>query len=165
MHFGIKGTFETAPTIVEPSPVAYQSGTNAMLSPKPQSNEWRGQSAGRRVRSPIPQQKPLPTRKHTWQGSPSDSRVSTPISSPRHDKIDWDDGCGWDDTEKLTSGRASPSVPTLVGLSKEEKAAEMARRKEERKQVWICECIEWASLTSHQRIAQLKEQKRNAPRT
>lgn len=137
MHFGTKGTFETAPTIVEPKPVAYQSGTNSVVASKPQSNEWRAQSASRRVRSPIPQQKPLPISKHALQASPSDSRVSTPISSPRQDKIDWEDGSGWDDTEKHTSGRASPSVPTLVGLSKEEKAAEMARRKEERKQVWI----------------------------
>lgn len=53
------------------------------------------------------------------------------------------------------SGRASPAVPekttsppqhSTVGMSKEEKAAEMARRKEERKQ----------------RIAALKEQKKNA---
>lgn len=141
MHLGMKGTFETAPTIVEPRPVAYQSGTNAMVASKLQSNEWRAQSPSHRVKSPTPQRKSLPISKQTLQGSPSDSRISTPISSPRLDKIDWEDGSGWDETDKHTSGRASPLVPTLVGLSKEEKVAELARRKEERKQVCISEHI------------------------
>jgi len=50
-------------------------------------------------------------------------------------------------SERAISPVASPaSVPSTAGMTKEEKAAEMARRKEERKQ----------------RIAQLKEQKKNA---
>ncbi|KAH9963766.1 hypothetical protein BC827DRAFT_87758 [Russula dissimulans] len=50
-------------------------------------------------------------------------------------------------SERAKSLVASPpSVPSTAGMTKEEKAAEMARRKEERKQ----------------RIAQLKEQKKNA---
>ncbi|KAI0273944.1 hypothetical protein BGY98DRAFT_105915 [Russula aff. rugulosa BPL654] len=53
-------------------------------------------------------------------------------------------------SERATSPVASPvSVPSTAGMTKEEKAAEMARRKEERKQ----------------RIAQLKEQKKNAAGT
>ncbi len=138
--FGTQGTFETAPTVIEPKPVSYQSGINATMA-RPQSNEWRAHSANRRIKSPAPQQKSLPISKQTLQGSPSDSRVSTPFSSPRPDKNDWEDGAGWDDNEKYSSGRASPSVPTLVGLSKEEKAAELARRKEERKQVCIYEYL------------------------
>ena len=51
--------------------------------------------------------------------------------------------------------------PSLVGMSKEEKAAEMNRRKEERKQVSRAEFTELVPrpTTLSQRIAQLKAQK------
>jgi hypothetical protein len=57
----------------------------------------------------------------------------------------------------------TPQPVVTVTLSKEEKAAEMARRKEERKQVGyiIEQGIVWIDLLV-QRIAQLKEQKKNA---
>ncbi|KAH9993174.1 hypothetical protein BJV77DRAFT_1067320 [Russula vinacea] len=65
--------------------------------------------------------------------SPSPSPRGTPLASPAT-------------YERATSPVASPaSVSSSAGMTKEEKAAEMARRKEERKQ----------------RIAQLKEQKKN----
>ncbi|RDB24858.1 N-terminal kinase-like protein [Hypsizygus marmoreus] len=71
------------------------------------------------------------------------SRVSTPIpSSPPPN------AGGWDTVSKTPS--PAPVGHTISpGMSKEEKAAEMARRKEERKQ----------------RIALLKEQKKNTART
>ncbi|KAI0248190.1 hypothetical protein BJV78DRAFT_832963 [Lactifluus subvellereus] len=64
--------------------------------------------------------------------SPSASPRATPLASPAP-------------SERAASPGASPA-PSTGGMTKEEKAAEMARRKEERKQ----------------RIAQLKEQKKNA---
>ena len=68
-------------------------------------------------------------------GSATTNRFSTPISSPRLNKAEWDDGSGWDDPGKPVIGPASPAISSLTGLSKEEKAAELAKRKEERKQV------------------------------
>lgn len=74
------------------------------------------------------------------------SRVPTPISSP-------------------PTGR-SDAGSTHVGSSKEEKAAEMARRKEERKQVlFVPHRLEPLLSFFFQRIALLKEQKKNAART
>ncbi|KAI0291130.1 hypothetical protein BC826DRAFT_1023864 [Russula brevipes] len=66
--------------------------------------------------------------------SPSPSPRATPLTPPAP-------------SERATSPVASPaSVLSTAGMTKEEKAAQMTRRKEERKQ----------------RIAQLKEQKKNA---
>ncbi|KAJ7350311.1 armadillo-type protein [Mycena albidolilacea] len=69
---------------------------------------------------------------------------SIPVASPPlQEANDWDTAGAWEEasTKKPSS---TPSVHTPVTLTKEEKAAEMARRKEERKQ----------------RIAQMKEQKK-----
>jgi len=61
--------------------------------------------------------------------SSSSSRRSTPVSSPLlPESNDWDSSGGWDPVEKKAS-------TTKAGISREEKAAEMARRKAERKQV------------------------------
>ncbi|KAH8997699.1 armadillo-type protein [Lactarius hatsudake] len=68
--------------------------------------------------------------------SPSPSPRSTPLASPAP-------------SEGAALPTALSPVPSKVGMTKEEKAAEMARRKEERKQ----------------RIAQLKEQKKNVAGT
>lgn len=55
--------------------------------------------------------------------SPSPSPRGTPLASPAA-------------SERATSPVFSPaSTPSTVGMTKEEKVAEMARRKEERKQV------------------------------
>ena len=61
-------------------------------------------------------------------------------------------------------GAANAAQPSLVGMTKEEKAAEMNRRKEERKQVSGAEftgspCPSQLPTTPSQRIAQLKAQK------
>lgn len=77
------------------------------------------------------------------------SRTSTPISKPAPPKTTSRNSTeiGWDVTRQSPS--PGPTTPSLSEMTKEEKAAEMARRKEERKQ----------------RIALLKEQKKNATRT
>jgi SCY1-like protein 1 len=68
--------------------------------------------------------------------SPSSlSRVSTPVSSPPPL-----DTAGWDSPETAWDAPAgkpppTPAGPSMSGMTKAEKAAEMARRKEERKQV------------------------------
>lgn len=52
---------------------------------------------------------------------------STPLSLPRlASEDDWHEGV-----------KPSPTVSGLPSLTREEKAAEMARKKDERKQVWI----------------------------
>jgi len=94
----------------------------------------------------------------TGNSSPwADQTIENPIPSVQTRKVpatikqttvssvvnDWDAAGGWDEPEKKSS-----SVPaaSMSGMTKEDRAAEMARRKEERKQ----------------RIAQLKEQKKHA---
>jgi len=66
--------------------------------------------------------------------SPSSSPRTTPLASPAPSE-----------GAAFPTASSPSSVPSKAGMTKEEKAAEMARRKEERKQ----------------RIAQLKEQKKN----
>lgn len=57
------------------------------------------------------------------------SQRSTPVSSPPPPDTD-----GWEPAGGNAPASA-PLTPNLTGMNKEEKAAEMARRKEERKQV------------------------------
>lgn len=60
---------------------------------------------------------------------------SAPVASPPlQEANDWDAVGAWEDTSAKKPS-STPSVHTPVTLTKEEKAAEMARRKEERKQV------------------------------
>ncbi|KIO30376.1 hypothetical protein M407DRAFT_155749 [Tulasnella calospora MUT 4182] len=75
----------------------------------------------------------------------SDSGVASPARAPEGTD-DWDTSDSAWKAEDSTAGPTASATPTtpLSAMSKEEKAAEMARRKEERKQ----------------RIAQLKEQKK-----
>jgi SCY1-like protein 1 len=72
--------------------------------------------------------------------SVTSSQQSTPVSSPPPPESD-----GWTEVEKKNP-ISTPVIPNLASMSKGDKAAEMARRKEERKQ----------------RIALLKEQKKAA---
>ncbi|KAF7321448.1 Protein kinase domain-containing protein [Mycena kentingensis (nom. inval.)] len=76
----------------------------------------------------------------------SPPRAQTP-ASPAVQPSTWDSVGDWDEPKPAKAGPVAAAAPAAP-LTKEEKAAEMARRKEERKQ----------------RIAQMKEQKRaNAP--
>jgi len=79
---------------------------------------------------------------------------------------DWEDDRVETKPMAMTPDTLSP-VPSASPITKEDKAAELARRKEERKQVglfigFLCES--WDSFLSlpSQRIAMLKEQKKNA---
>ena len=64
------------------------------------------------------------------------SQQSTPVSSPPPPESD-----NWGEVEKKNP-ISTPVAANLAGMSKEDKAAEMARRKEERKQV----CLSVSSL-------------------
>jgi hypothetical protein len=69
----------------------------------------------------------------TQAAQPPRVAVLSPSSSPR---------VSHSPSERTTSPVASPaSVPSTAGMTKEEKAAEMARRKEERKQVRLFHCL------------------------
>ncbi|KAH9044179.1 armadillo-type protein [Lactarius hengduanensis] len=108
-----------------------------------------------------------PARTHSTQAprparvaalSPSPSPRSTPLASPAPNE------------GAALPTALSPVLPSKVGMTKEEKAAEMARRKEERKQVRLCVFPSaFVGLTRstwvRQRIAQLKEQKKNTAGT
>jgi len=143
--------FETAPVqIAVPKPVsavATQSLRNGMASAHNQDSSWddfgsasqtvsgswtsvapvQTSPASQTRKGPTPSRMKSPARATP---SPLSSRVSSPAPAEK----------------RVLSPVPVSTTPSTVGMSKEEKAAEMARRKEERKQ----------------RIAQLKEQKRNA---
>jgi len=77
---------------------------------------------------------------------------------------DWEDD--WVETKsiEITRNTLSP-VPSATPITNQDKATELARRKEERKQVGLCIgflCESLNSFLSSQRIAMLKEQKKNA---
>lgn len=94
--------------------------------------------------------------------SASSNRRSSLALSPT--PIDTD---SWDTPEKKVSSTPH-STPSMVNMTKEEKAAEINRRKEERKQVSHYAVSVRPSIThsgSFQRIAQLKEHKKNAAKT
>ena len=81
--------------------------------------------------------------------------------NPRSDTVGWG-------VDSLEDGSSTPNtaLPSPAVMTKEEKALEMSKRKEERKQV----CLKQASrgkvlLYSFQRIAMLKEQKKAATKT
>ncbi|KAG0700943.1 armadillo-type protein [Suillus ampliporus] len=114
--------FESAPAIVEPKPVPASNGLGFGISLQPSSpttDEWGAMVSSSRTTSLSGQ-----------HFSPASSARSTPVSSPR----------------PLPNTADSTPSTNLAGMSKEEKAAEMARRKEERRL----------------RIEKLKEQKKNA---
>jgi SCY1-like protein 1 len=107
--------------------------TQSTLQPKPPSATSQITSNNSAVSTPSVGMSTVPS---TWQ---------SPVTSPKLSD-DWG-GFGGNDMvavdEKSTKGEASAAV-SMAGMSKEEKAAEMARRREERKA----------------RIAQLKEQRK-----
>ena len=78
---------------------------------------------------------------------------------------DWEDD--WVETKPMgmTPNTLSP-VPSATPITKEDKAAELARRKEERKQVGLSIGLLFVRVQIHfplssQRIAMLKEQKKS----
>ncbi|THH30408.1 hypothetical protein EUX98_g3776 [Antrodiella citrinella] len=135
--------FESAP----PAPVIGLHPTQVRNEPEADADHWgeglaepqNGSSFSHAYDPPPPKSPPTQHRKQT---TTTLSTVATSIHRPASAQSD-----GWSDP--VPSRGASPAqtpVTSTVGMSKEEKAAEMTRRKEERKQ----------------RIAALKEQKKNA---
>lgn len=118
----LSGAFESAPapTIIEPKPrTAVGLGFNGIGNSTPTTSRTLG----------------------ARPSTNSPSRAPTPISSPPLiDTASWDSPeMTWD----IPAGKSSPAAVavSMSGMSKEEKAAEMARRKEERKQVGLFLCL------------------------
>jgi len=124
------GAFETAPTSVPK--------THAPASPMPTSSSasW-GLGTIPAIRTPAasPPRIPLIQRAQSPVSRPYSSQSSGP-KSPQLDSS-WDAADTWD-TPAQAKPSAGPAPSNNVALGKEEKAAEMARRKEERKQVGQC---------------------------
>ncbi|KAJ3842095.1 armadillo-type protein [Lentinula raphanica] len=123
--------FESAPA---PVPVTV---TPAVVAPKPVSASTRFGSNGFGSATSAPKSRtPVPSM----------SNKTSSTISPSSSTNGWDQGDAWD-TPSTAQRSTSPATPIPTStMTKEEKAAEMARRKEERKQ----------------RIAMLKEQKKHA---
>ncbi|KAJ3569627.1 hypothetical protein NP233_g4935 [Leucocoprinus birnbaumii] len=148
--------FETAPapsspaptpasTLIQPQPTRLTTSNSILSNGSPSSN-----GAIRKVSSPAGSSTLSPPTKtrSTRAISPTPSSLrSTPVHSPPPPAVtsDWGDTDDWGKSESVRPSQ-SPSLSSITPMTKEEKAAEMARRKEERKQ----------------RIAMLKEQKKNA---
>ncbi|TFK44506.1 hypothetical protein BDQ12DRAFT_673119 [Crucibulum laeve] len=159
--------FESAPVVIEPKPISASNGglpsvLNGSKSPRqstdidpwnnsssqPESlhaDPWQDTQASFPTLSVQPRKTSSNIRRTQ---SPASSGRLTPVSSPQPVRTGWDDASSWDDSEMAVSP-VPLVIPSMAGMSKEEKAAEMIRRKEERKQ----------------RIALLKEQKKNSSKT
>ncbi|KXN90149.1 N-terminal kinase-like protein [Leucoagaricus sp. SymC.cos] len=146
--------FETAPAPSSPSPTIQPQPTKLTTTsntiPSGSSNGVRKTSSSGTTNtlSPPSTTKTRPGLQRAISPVPSNHR-STPVHSPPPSAAaDWSDADDWGKPEPV--GSASPAISTtsstVTPMTKEEKVAEMARRKEERKQ----------------RIAMLKEQKKNA---
>ncbi|KAF9453913.1 hypothetical protein P691DRAFT_522334 [Macrolepiota fuliginosa MF-IS2] len=133
--------FETAPIPSSPTPpIAQPQPTRLTTS----SNILNGGSSHniRKASSSLSPPTAVKSKSAQRAVSPApSSHQSTPVQPG------WDDTNDWGKVETASSIVAGAmQAPTATPMTKEEKAAEMARRKEERKQ----------------RIAMLKEQKKNA---
>lgn len=153
--------FETAPVpsatpsptpaaLLQPQPTRLTSSSNTILNGG--SSGTTTTNGARKVSSPaITLSPPTSKSRRAISPAPSMSLRSTPVHSPPSVAADWGDVAAddWGKSEPATSSAArSPSMSpasSVTPMTKEEKAAEMARRKEERRQ----------------RIAMLKEQKKS----
>ena len=119
--------FESAP--VSPPPITPNDASlHAKLSSLP---TFRTPSKSPLPKSPLPKS-PRPALSKTLPGS-----FDTPLSTPRSSQTPeprWAEDNEWD-TPSKASGPSTKAGSPAPALSKEEKAAEMARRKEERRQV------------------------------
>ncbi|KAJ7782912.1 hypothetical protein B0H16DRAFT_1494832 [Mycena metata] len=128
--------FESAPPVADASSNSFddaESSDNPWNLSRPTENGW-----GNSSRSFSTTQSPKAVSVSSTKGR------STPVPpSPVPESTGWDAVGAWEDPTE-TKATLTHSTSSTVVLTKEEKAAEMARRKEERKQ----------------RISQMKEQKR-----
>ena len=117
----------------------------------------------------------LPTTLTSSSHAPAIQRAQSPnprsqqsrLSNTKNsglDTFEWGNN-PWETTEE-SSSTPSSALPSPAVMTKEEKALEMTRRKEERKQVGLKQAPRGNILTNmFQRIAMLKEQKKAATRT
>ena len=157
-RFFAEGAFESGPTNARLSLTtssANLNGSSIMMAPSSQLS-WElsttSTSSSQAQMPPPGIQSPNP-----WS---QPSQLSN-TKNPRSDTVGWG-------VNSLEEGPSTPNtaVPSPAVMTKEEKALEMSKRKEERKQV----CFKQASrakvsLYSFQRIAMLKEQKKAATKT
>lgn len=160
--FFAQGAFESAPT--QPNLATSTGNSNDS------STSWKAPSSSQlsnglsTMSTPSQGQKSRPA----IQRAQSPNSCSQPsqlcdTKSPQLDTIGW----GANPLEMgKGSSTSSPIVLSPAAMTKEEKALEMTRRKEERKQV----CLKQASrenflINTFQRIAILKEQKKAATKT
>jgi SCY1-like protein 1 len=110
-----------ATTVASPAlaPVAH-----AAESPRPPPNGFPQHQPIKLQNSAMAQRKSPPVPVHTPSAAPSQ-----PVAIPGN----WDDD--FDDSSSSPARARSSVVGSMAGMTKEEKAAEMARRREERKQV------------------------------
>lgn len=116
------GAFEVAPSppsIVQPTPISASSGLGGFEN-----------GTCKMAHILTGNQTPFPAFSTPARKQPSPSM--SPPTSIRDDG--WNSSGAWDDAEDTKPAPSSPQVVTTP-MSKEDKAAEMARRKEERKQV------------------------------
>ncbi|KAF8995451.1 hypothetical protein BDQ17DRAFT_1365619 [Cyathus striatus] len=147
--------FETAPVVVEPKPALHSvAGTVSILNDQKLLRQSAENDAWESVQVLDPWQNTAKAH-----ATPAHKRVKSPTSfkqretspslnheSPLHSPAPRDKSILVTATEPKAVSPALPLTPSMATMSKEGKAAEMARRKEERKQ----------------RIAALKEQKKSA---
>ncbi|CCL98356.1 uncharacterized protein FIBRA_00351 [Fibroporia radiculosa] len=128
------------------SPALHYSSDDPWASPSPSGAKLPSNGWGASSKSPtLPIHQPVGIRAGMTRSPPTNNRLST-MSNMTRSPTPSDSGRASPAVhDRPMSGAATPQSST-AGMTKEEKAAEMARRKEERKQ----------------RIAALKEQKKNA---
>lgn len=158
-----QGAFESAPT---PTPQRSQMASSSSNPPwdinvngPTQLRGVPGAMNGKRL-SPLVERAKSPAIQRPQSPLPRPSSQALRPKSPPQDTT-WDAIDTWDSANGKLSPTSSSDPPVSQPLSKEDKALEMARRKEERKQVRKSEQKMIASLIKWiQRIAMLKEQKK-----
>lgn len=140
-----KGAFESAPTPATAPPAPPRPPASATaFSPVNTNTSWLATPDGQPARNPLQTARPSVTpstsrSKMTRAQSPLPRPYSSQSSGTKSpsQEADWESAGTWETPAERNSGTTTPSYPLSnnVVLSKEDKAAEMSRRKEERKQV------------------------------
>lgn len=162
-----KGAFESAPvkipaTVVDPMTLSLPKGSGSSRMTERGSEDFESLHGGQTSQITLTQlgKAATPTQRAQSPALPSGTK-----SPP---DLGWDAVGLWDSPrEKVPTASTCAPVSQAV-VSKEEKALEMARRKEERKQVCRYPKLNFDRLNTFanfKRIAMLKEQKKMASKT